>query len=160
MKTTIALALAGGALCAGAAVAEITPNDVTRAVTDSAVLEAFDAINAIDAAIIAGDADGFAAAFSADALVNNPGGQVFTGVQAAGGFRAGMIDYHSMERHIEGAQAMPGGYVVVMGEEVVTPKGKAANAGKTVRRRFTDVWRKEDAGWKLAVRQATVVSVE
>jgi hypothetical protein len=29
-----------------------------------------------------------------------------------------------------------------MGEEVVKPKETAADAGKTVRRRFTDVWGK------------------
>jgi ketosteroid isomerase-like protein len=47
-----------------------------------------------------------------------------------------------------------------MGEEVVEPRDTAANAGKTVRRRFTDVWRKEpDGRWRLTVRQATVTSV-
>ena len=50
-----------------------------------------------------------------------------------------------------------------MGEEVVKPRATSANAnaGKTVRRRFTDVWRKDaDGRWRLSVRQATITSVE
>jgi hypothetical protein len=35
-----------------------------------------------------------------------------------------------------------------------------ANPGKKVRRRYTDVWIKDENGWKLTVRQATIVSVE
>jgi ketosteroid isomerase-like protein len=157
-KITVAAALS--LLCSGAALAEIAQNEITTAMTDASVLEVFEAMNAVEAAIVAGDAETFAAAFSADALVNSPSNAVTTGAEAAARFRAGMIDYHSMKRRIEGAQSIAGGYVVVMGEEEVTPKDNAPNAGKIVRRRFTDVWRKEASGWKLAVRQATVISVE
>jgi ketosteroid isomerase-like protein len=49
----------------------------------------------------------------------------------------------------------------MMGEEVVKPKETAPHAGKTVRRRSTDVWRKESDGqWRLTIRQATITSVE
>ena len=34
----------------------------------------------------------------------------------------------------------------------MVPKGKAPNAGKTVRRRFTDVWGREGGTWKLKLR--------
>jgi hypothetical protein len=54
-----------------------------------------------------------------------------------------------------------GDQVVVMGEEVVVPQGAAANAGRTVRRRFTDVWREDSDGqWRLTIRQATITSVD
>jgi hypothetical protein len=54
-----------------------------------------------------------------------------------------------------------GDSVVLMGEETVTPVSATRDAGKTVRRRFTDVYRRaEDSRWFLTIRQATNVSVE
>jgi ketosteroid isomerase-like protein len=51
--------------------------------------------------------------------------------------------------------------VVIMGEEVVKPRDTAPNAGRTVRRRFTDVWQKESDGkWRLTIRHATITSVQ
>ena len=47
-----------------------------------------------------------------------------------------------------------------MHEEAMVPKGKAAHAGQTVRRRFTDVWGRENGAWKLKLRQATIISVK
>jgi hypothetical protein len=43
-----------------------------------------------------------------------------------------------------------------MGEEVLTPVGKARFAGEKVRRRTTEVWSNESGQWKLAIRQATI----
>ena len=43
-----------------------------------------------------------------------------------------------------------GDLVVIMGEEVVQP-----DAGSSVRRRFTDIWRPHRDAWQLAIRQAT-----
>ena len=53
-----------------------------------------------------------------------------------------------------------GDTVVVMGEEIVRPTGAAPDAGKIVRRRFTDIWKQYGGLWKLAIRQGTVTSVE
>jgi hypothetical protein len=47
-----------------------------------------------------------------------------------------------------------------MGEETIIPRSTSQNAGKTVKRRFTNVWTKEANDWKLTVRQATIVSVK
>jgi hypothetical protein len=47
-----------------------------------------------------------------------------------------------------------------MGEETVTPKGKAPFAGQTVRRRITNIWMKRDGQWKLTARQATIIRRE
>lgn len=46
--------------------------------------------------------------------------------------------------------------VVLMGEETLTPVGKAKFAGEQVRRRTTQVWTDESGQWKLAIRQATI----
>jgi hypothetical protein len=40
------------------------------------------------------------------------------------------------------------------------PGEGAANAGKRVRRRFTDVFRRENGEWRHDVRHANVVSIE
>jgi hypothetical protein len=47
-----------------------------------------------------------------------------------------------------------------MGEEIVHPIGNTSNAGKLVRRRFTDIWKNIDGVWKLTIRQATVTPAE
>jgi ketosteroid isomerase-like protein len=48
-----------------------------------------------------------------------------------------------------------------MGEEVAMPHDSAPHAGKTVRRRFTDVWRQDgDGSWRLTIRHATITSLE
>ncbi len=74
-------------------------------------------------------------------------------------FSRGFIRYHSFDRRIEYAGRL-GELVVIMGNEILAPKGKAPNAGKIVHRRFTDIWRNEQGVWRLALRQATVARVE
>ena len=77
-----------------------------------------------------------------------------------GFFRAGRMDYESVDVTIESLDAREG-QVVIMGEEVVKPRETAAHAGRTVRRRFTDVWQKEaDGQWRLTIRQATITAIE
>ena len=46
-----------------------------------------------------------------------------------------------------------------MGKEVLVPQGSSQNAGKTITRRFTNIWMKEKDAWKLVARQATIVSI-
>jgi hypothetical protein len=55
---------------------------------------------------------------------------------------------------------VPDSTVVIMGEEIVDPIANTPNAGKTVRRRFTAIWKIVDGVWKLTIRQATVTSVQ
>jgi ketosteroid isomerase-like protein len=126
---------------------------------DPVVVEALKAVERIDAAVLAQDAEGFAALLASDLVVNSPRNAISLGEQTLGGFRAGTINYSAYERKIEFA-GVRGDGVVVMGEEIVKPIGNAPHAGKTVRRRFTDIWRKEDGAWKLSVRQATIISIE
>ena len=56
--------------------------------------------------------------------------------------------------------AARGDSVVMMGEEVLTPGPKAPYAGKLIRRRFTDVWKPVNGKWMLAIRQATIFSIQ
>jgi len=47
--------------------------------------------------------------------------------------------------------------VVVMGGEVVVPAKGAPNAGKSLQRRYTNVWMRRDGTWRLTVRHANNV---
>jgi hypothetical protein len=49
---------------------------------------------------------------------------------------------------------------ISMGHEIVKPQGEPRDAGKTVARRYTNIWMKGDTGWSLVTRQATIVKVE
>lgn len=95
-----------------------------------------------------------------DLIVNTPANRVSRLEQVLGFFKAGRMNYESADVTIEALDARDGN-VVIMGEEVVKPRDTAANAGKTVSRRFTDVWRRESDGkWRLTIRQATITSVK
>lgn len=47
--------------------------------------------------------------------------------------------------------------VVVMGNEIVVPSKGAPNEGKSLQRRYTNIWMKRDGMWRLTVRHANNV---
>ena len=49
---------------------------------------------------------------------------------------------------------------IVMGNETIKPSGIAVNAGKTVKRRFTNIWIPNKKSWQLVARQSTIFSIE
>ena len=49
---------------------------------------------------------------------------------------------------------------IVMGNETIRPSGIAVNAGKTVKRRFTNIWIPNKKSWQLVARQSTIFSIE
>jgi hypothetical protein len=51
-----------------------------------------------------------------------------------------------------------GDIVISMGSETVVPGGETGNPGKTIKRRYTNVWMKVDGSWKLVARHANVVA--
>jgi ketosteroid isomerase-like protein len=133
---------------------------VQEAARDPRIAAVLAVSDATCAAIVERDAETFAAGHTPDFVVNSPANRVLTGSQPQQGFAAGFIDYHSLDREIDYAAVLPEGLVVIMGEETAKPRGAAHMAGKTVRRRFTDLWRNVDGHWQVAVRQATVIQVE
>ena len=50
-----------------------------------------------------------------------------------------------------------GNTVISMGNETVTPAGDDMSAGKTVKRRYTNIWMKLDGNWKLVARHANII---
>ena len=90
-------------------------------------------------------------------VVNNPFNQVVDA--SAGPIRRGQLTYSSFVRNIERV-LVHDRTVVVMGSETVVPSGQSADAGKTIHRRFTDVWMNEDGHWLLIARHASVICGE
>ena len=72
--------------------------------------------------------------------------------------RLGYVDLDSFERYIEKITFI-NNIAVVMGYDVVYPSGKMPDAGKKVKRRYTNIWMKSNSTWQLVARQATIISV-
>lgn len=129
---------------------------VAAAAKNPRIAAALEATNRMDAAILKRDRAGFSAAFAEDAVVNNPFNRIARKADAERNLQSGLIDYGTLTRSIEYAAVRGKHDVVLMGEETLTPQGKAKFAGRTVRRRTTEVWSDESGSWKLAMRQATI----
>ena len=89
-----------------------------------------------------------------DYVVNNPFGRVVNASE--GPIQAGTLTYTSFERDVERIEVY-GKTAIVMGGEKVVPKAPSPDAGKTIVRRFTNVWIKRDGKWLLTARHASVV---
>ena len=94
--------------------------------------------------------------------VNAPNNRVVAGRQATLDMfvHTGVINFSRFDREIEFIRA-DGGFVFIMGLETVTPLSDAPGAGlvagRTIERRFTNVWKKEGADWRLFARHANVI---
>jgi ketosteroid isomerase-like protein len=135
-------------------------DDVARAARDPVIAAVLAARARLDAAFAAQDVEAAAALMATDLIVNSPINHVAGLETVIASFKAGRMNYASFDVTIEALDGR-GDHVVIMGEEVLTPKATAAHPGKTVRRRFTDVWRAEpDGQWRLTIRHATIISIE
>ena len=110
-------------------------------------------------AILKSDTAKLAILMSRQIVVQNPENAIVNFEQILGRIRSGKISYSSFERKIDKVSFI-NNIAVVMGEETIIPRSTSQNAGKTVKRRFTNVWTKEANEWKLTVRQATIVSIK
>jgi ketosteroid isomerase-like protein len=131
-----------------------------EAVKNPRIAGALEATARLDKAILEKDEVAFARMFAEDAVVNNPSNTVASKQDAVNNMRTGLIDYTSLERSIEHAATRGEHEVVLMGEETLTPVGKASFADKLVRRRTTEVWTKVSGDWQLSLRQATIYQAE
>ena len=101
--------------------------------------------------------------WSEELTVNAPNNKVVSGRQAVLDtfVHSQIIDFSRFDRAIEFVRA-EGKFVFVMGLETVTPVGDAPSvglvAGRTIRRRFTNIWRNEQGTWRLFARHANVIA--
>ncbi len=94
--------------------------------------------------------------------VNAPNNKVVAGKRAVLDVfvHGGIINFSSFERHVEFIR-VDGDFAFIMGLETVQPisdaPGAGLVAGQPVRRRFTNVWKKEAGRWRLFARHANVI---
>jgi len=90
-------------------------------------------------------------------VVQNPENAIVGFRQIMDRIKTGKINYTSFERRIDTVSFI-NGIAIVIGQETLIPQGDTQHPGKTVKRRFTNIWTKENGKWKLTARQATIVS--
>jgi ketosteroid isomerase-like protein len=101
--------------------------------------------------------------WSEQLTINAPNNQVVVGRQRNldAFVRSGIINFSSFERTIEFAR-VDGAFALIMGLETVTPRSDAPSvglvAGRPVKRRFTNIWKKEGDTWRLYWRHANVIA--
>ena len=103
-------------------------------------------------AILRGDLAALDKFWTEDFRVNNP----FNEIDKADRIRTGAVTYSSFIREPESV-LIHGDTVIVMGREIVVPKGNSPDAGKTINRRYTNIWMKRSGKWRLVARHASVI---
>ena len=97
--------------------------------------------------------------WSSNMIVNTPANVVGTVEGTKAHLRSGDLNYISFERNIEKI-TFNDNVAIVMGGEIIKPQGRQVNAGKTVSRRFTNIWLYKNNSWSIIARQATIINVE
>lgn len=151
MRTRIALSfilLLGAGVWTGARTQQsLSDEDTVRSLDDQE-----------RAAVLKRDLPALSRLWSDQFTVNAPSNQVTVGKRAVLDLvRGGVIHYSSFERSVEFIR-VDGDIGIIMGVEVVRPIGDAPLAGQTVRRRFTNIWKKEKGAWCMIARHANVIS--
>ena len=105
-------------------------------------------------ALLYGDTTTLKKLWAKDFMVNSPNNKVVIGGQVKM-VASGFIKYSSFV--LENEQTMvKDDLVITMGKEtVVTSGGNYPTAGKTVHRRYTQVWQKQNGSWICIARQAS-----
>ncbi|HQW91691.1 MAG: nuclear transport factor 2 family protein [Chitinophagaceae bacterium] len=104
------------------------------------------------AAVLNGDLKEMDKYWTEDFMVNNP----FNEIDRANRIRNGAVTYISFQRICEAVQIRKN-TAILMGKEIVVPKGKSPDAGKTINRRYTNIWMKLNGQWRLVARHASVI---
>lgn len=94
-------------------------------------------------------------------MLNGPANVVRRKPEVVAMLGRGDIASDSFTRNVEGV-AITGGVGVVMGSEIVTPTPSSElgrlHPGRTLHRRFTNIFLWEDGRWRFLARQASIVS--
>jgi Domain of unknown function (DUF4440) len=92
-------------------------------------------------------------------VVNNPLNKVVTVDLIKRIVRGGAMTPVSSQRTIEKVSIVDN-IAITMGSESAVPSQGNMYAGKKTLSRFTNVWMKTDAGWRMIARQSTIIKVE
>ncbi len=96
--------------------------------------------------------------FSPKLIVNAPINRTVTLEDIKRMARSGKLDVAYSKKMIETITFIKD-MAVVMGQDMIKPQGAMKDAGKTVTRRYTDVWINNQNKWTLIIRQATIISI-
>ncbi len=137
----------------------VVQSAVAQSVKDNSMLR--EEIRKLDLAhadaIFRGDATALDTLMDDDVTVNHPTNRIVKEKkELLDLIRKGVIHYTLFERFPETFLFFKD-MVVVMGNETVVPAKGAPNAGKTILRRYTNIWMKRDGKWRLTVRHANNV---
>ena len=146
MKRLILLAMACATVLTGSASAQSSK----RKATVEQEIRRLDLAHAD--AVLRGDQSAMDKLWTEDFIANNP----FNEIDRADRIRTGAVTYSSFDRVAESV-VVHGDTVIVMGREAVVPKGASPDAGKTINRRYTNIWMKRKGQWRLVARHASVI---
>jgi len=104
------------------------------------------------AAVLSGDLKEMDKYWTKDFMVTNP----FNEIDNADRIRNATVTYSSFQRICE-AVRIHENVAILMGKEIVIPKGTSPDSGKTINRRYTNIWMKIDGHWQLVARHASVI---
>ena len=89
-------------------------------------------------------------------LVNAPTNKIVISEDAVARPVITQMSYASFTREIEQV-LVRGDVVFCMGSEVVVPAEGNANAGNEIKRRYTNIWMKQNGVWTLVARHASII---
>ena len=108
-------------------------------------------------AIFKGDVKALDSLMHDEVTVNHPrGGIVKEKKELFDLIKQGVIGYTVFERRPETFLFFKD-MVVVMGDETVVPAATAPNAGKKIKRRYSNIWMNHNGKWQLHIRHANNV---
>ena len=108
------------------------------------------------AAFAANDAAAIEALFTEDFLVNSPRYDVLNKTQLMDLVRSGGLNASSFSQTIEQIRRY-GDVAVVMGADRIVFSAPNPAAGRTINRRFTDLWRFDGRTWRFVARHANPI---
>ena len=95
--------------------------------------------------------------WASDFIANTPANRITLSTQELFDLiKEGIFTFSSFKREIEKI-FIKGNVVVTMGHETVVPIGNSPNAGKTIKRRYTNIWLKQNGEWRLTIRHANEI---
>jgi hypothetical protein len=116
---------------------------------------------------ISGDGVSFGELISVDFVASDPSNTIRHRDELIALVSSGRLIYESIETSIDYARQIGNNLVVVMGTEstqqnAVPVDGELEEVAltKTLKRRFTNVFRNEQGSWRLLIKQSTIISVE
>ena len=107
-------------------------------------------------AIMESDTITLAKIWAEDFHVNNPSNMVVNRIQVFQRIKSTIIKYSTYIQEPE-YYGIFGDVVVVMGKETVVPIGDNPDKGKTITRRYTDVYKNINGEWKEISRHANII---